>query len=467
MERIRTRIIIAVAERLSAAKDSNAKTELIEELSDNLFQRYADFVAAGMNEEEAYSCAMEDLGDVSELLEYLEEVEGGAYAAEPQRRGRDYLNGFLKGVEDVVRETIAQTKDAVDQAKIITRDIGRKLHEKYPDGFEGNFHIHFDGKDTDHGEHPEGADAECDGQNGENQSGRCSGFSVGYNKDRGFFWESTGKGHSVNEDSIPAENVTALDVQLHNGDVNIYVADQESIDVAGDTEELEVRLNDAGVLTIRQGRTASSSVIFGRGLACADVDLTLPKKVWQSIKLGTVNGDITLNDMVEAEQLVIQTVSGDVTADQARCPQMTLKSVSGDINGQDMSGSIRAESVSGDVELSGGLVDVSVTTVSGDIQIMDSVESVSCNSMSGDVAVETGVLPGVLNLSSKSGDCRARIPATEGFAVEFTTLSGDLHTEFDLVGPMGKKSGSAVYLDGGNRSFSISSTSGDITLEKC
>ena len=54
MERIRTRIIIAVAERLSGAKDSNAKTELIEELSENLYQRYLDLAASGVSEEEAY-----------------------------------------------------------------------------------------------------------------------------------------------------------------------------------------------------------------------------------------------------------------------------------------------------------------------------------------------------------------------------------------------------------------------------
>lgn len=466
MERIRTRIIIAVAERLSSAKDSNAKTELIEELSENLYQRYADLTASGVNEEEAYRRAMEDLGDVSELLEYLSDMDGGASTAESQRRGRDYLNDFLKGVEDVVRETIAQTKDAVGQAKVITRDIGRKLHEKYPDGFEGNFHVHYDTKDTDHGEHPEGADAE--GKNCENPNGRTSGFSVGYSKERGgFFWESTGKGRPVTENSISVENVTALDVQLHNGDVNIYVAEQDTVEISGDTEELEVRLSDTGVLSVRQGKTASSSVIFGRGLACANVDLTLPKKVWASIKLNTVNGDICLNDMLETEHLTIQTVSGDVTADQACCPQMTFKSVSGDINGEDLTGSVRAESVSGDISLSGRLADVSTTTVSGDIQIMDTVETVSCNSMSGDVSIETGVLPGALHLSSKSGDCRAMIPATEGFTVELNTLSGDLHTDFDLVGPMGRKSGSAVYLDGGNRNFSISSTSGDITLEKC
>ncbi len=461
MERIRTRIIIAVAERLSAAKDSNAKTELIEELSDNLYQRYTDLIASGVNEEEAYRRAMEDLGDVSELLEYLEDMECGRSAGETQRHGRDFLNDFLKGVEDVVRETIVQTKDAVDQAKVITRDIGRKLHEKYPNGFEGNFHVHFDDKDTDHGEHPEGEDHE-------GGTGRTSGFSVGYDKERGgFFWESTGKGRPVTENSISVENVSALDIQLHNGDVNVYVAEQENVEISGDTEELEVRLSDDGVLSVRQGKTASSSVIFGRGLACADVDLTLPKKVWQTIRINTVNGDIVLNDMLEADDLVIQTVSGDVSADQACCPNMTFKSVSGDIGAEDVTGSVRAESVSGDITLSGGLVDVSASTVSGDIQINDAAQSIACNSMSGDVTVETGTLPGALHLSSKSGDCRAQIPATEGFTVNLSTLSGDLHTDFDLVGPMGRKSGSAVYLDGGNRSFSISSTSGDITLEKC
>ena len=59
MERIRTRIIIAVAERLSGAKDSNAKTELIEELSENLYQRYLDLAASSVSEEEAYRRAME------------------------------------------------------------------------------------------------------------------------------------------------------------------------------------------------------------------------------------------------------------------------------------------------------------------------------------------------------------------------------------------------------------------------
>ena len=42
MERIRTKFIIAVTQRLAAAADSTAKVELIEELSDNLYSRWQD-----------------------------------------------------------------------------------------------------------------------------------------------------------------------------------------------------------------------------------------------------------------------------------------------------------------------------------------------------------------------------------------------------------------------------------------
>lgn len=430
MDRIKTRIIIAVAERLSAAKDSNAKTDLIEELSENLYQRYADLAASGVTEEEAYQRAMEDLGDVSELLAYLNDMEGTA--AQPHRGARDFMSDFIRGFEEVMRETVSQTKEAVEQAKVITRDFSRKMQEKYPDGFDKS-------------------------------------FSCGYDKERGgFFWESSRKGTPVVEESIPAENVTTLDVQLHNGDVNIYVAEQENIDISGDTEELEIRLDENGCLSVRQGKTASSTVMFGRGLVRADVDLTLPVKVWESMKINTVNGDVTFNDALESAKLVVQTVSGDISADDLTASQLSFKSVSGDINGNEVTGNVKAETVSGDVDLNGRFGDVAATSVSGDVTVGNLFRTISCSSMSGDVDVESEDLPESMNLSSKSGDVKARVPGGQGFSVKLNTLSGDLNTDFELVGPMGvgRRVGSAVYLDGGSSTFTLSSASGDITLEE-
>ncbi len=425
MDRIKTRIIIAVAERLSAAKDSNAKTDLIEELSENLYQRYADLVAEGMNEEDAYLRAMEDLGDVSELLDYLDDMENSETGT--QTHGKEHLNVFLKGVEDVVRETLVQAKDAVDQAKVITRDLTQKFNEKFPDGI--NIQL-------------------------------C-GFDIIRSH------SNRSKGCLVEIAKLPADQVKALDLQLYNGDVTLHVAAQDSVGVSGRGEEdLEVRLDDDGVLYIRQGTTASSTVAFGRGLARTDVELTLPDKVWEFVRINTVNGDVALEDMLETNELSLQTVNGDISADRACCPQMTFQSVSGDIDGTDLAGNVLVDTKSGDVTLSGSFVEVKAGSMSGDVEISGTAEIVHGSSMSGDVSTEMETLPSELKASSKSGDCCVRIPDGQGFTVSLRTVSGDLNTDFELVGTIGRKSSNAIYLDGGERNYSISSISGDISLEK-
>ena len=58
------------------------------------------------------------------------------------------------------------------------------------------------------------------------------------------------------------------------------------------------------------------------------------------------------------------------------------------------------------------------------------------------------------------------MPGGVGFTLQFSTVSGDLDSDFELVGPIGSRSGEAIYLDGGGRTFHISSVSGDISLRQ-
>ncbi len=424
MDRIKTRIIIAVAERLGTAKDSNTKTELIEELSENLYQRYTDFVGAGATDEEAYLRAMENLGDVSELLAYLGNLEE---PVEPDNQSdtKEPLNDFIRGVEDVARETLVQAKDAVDQVKVITRDLTQKFNEKFPNGIN----IQLCGVDIirSHRNH---------------------------------------RGHFTEVANLLADNIRGFDIQLHNGDVDLHVATQDRVVVSSDAEGLEVHLDDNGVLYIRQGNTAASSVAFGRGLVRTDVVLTIPDKAWEFIRINTVNGDVELADTLETGDLSIQTVNGDISAAHTCCPQMLFKSVSGDISGEELAGNVEAETKSGDVSLTGRFVAVKTNSMSGDVELRGTANLVHCSSMSGDVDAEIKTLPLELHAESKSGDCCVRIPEGQGFTVALHTVSGDLSTDFELVGTIGRKSSNAVYLDGGDRNFSISSISGDISLEK-
>ena len=123
MERMKMKFIIAVTERLSAAAESGAKVELIEELSDNLYSRWQDLISNGMDEEEAYRQALDELGDVDELLAYLASLGPDGELPKQDSSFRDFTSELLHGVEGIVRETVNQTKDAVDQATVIVRNV--------------------------------------------------------------------------------------------------------------------------------------------------------------------------------------------------------------------------------------------------------------------------------------------------------------------------------------------------------
>lgn len=430
MDRIRTKLIIVVTSRLAAAPDSNAKTDLIEELSDNLYQRYCDMVGMGMDEEAAYQKALDELGDVDELLAYLHSLGPDGELPRQEGQNRDYMGEFFKGAEEVFRETVSQTKDAMGQAKGILKDVAKNLKEKYPHGFDYR---------TENGHVTIHVDSPGDG------------------------------GARVVENTVfSSQNVTAIDVNVVNGDVHLHLLDDPEADVIveGDTNRLELSLSDAGILYIRQNNTASSFFLFGRDLVTADVELYLPKRIWESIAVTTVSGDVELPSGLDVRKLDVKTASGDVELQGVACPDMRLHTAGGDIDGRSLRGEIKAEAASGDMVFEGDFSNLEISTASGDVRVMGSVAAARCNSASGDISIRTGVMPHELNLTSRSGDCEVRIPDGQGFTLRFRTVSGDIRSEFPMVAPMGAKSGNAVYLGGGESVMNLSTVSGDISMKR-
>lgn len=478
MERMKTKFIIAVTDRLSSAAESGAKVELIEELSDNLYSRWQDLVSGGASEEDAYRQALEELGDVDELLAYLASLGPEGELPRQDSSFRDFTSELLHGVEGIVRETVNQTRDAVDQATVIVRNVSEKIKEKYPEGFKGRVYVHFDNEGPQQPpvcqvdvEPEQGGQETCVCQEEPENGGKGWSFAVGYSKDKGgFFWEGShpSSGQRVTSSTLPSQELKGVDIQLVNGDVTIHLDEDSEADVRldGDVEQLEVRVNDSGVLSIRQGNTASSSFFFHRGLASADVELTLPARFWEFLHIAATNGDVDVDGALEAGKIVLKTTSGDVTLEEASCTEFAFKSASGDLDATIDARAVQVETASGDIELEGDAGSFRAASASGDICLTGSVRELRCASASGDVEVETEVMPDQLEISSKSGDCQVTMPGGQGFTLQFSTVSGDLDTDFPLVGPVGARSGEAIYLDGGGRTFRISSISGDITLRQ-
>lgn len=129
MDRIKTKIIIAVTNKLSAAADTDARTDLIEELSENLYQRYEDLIAEGITEGEAFQQAMENLGDVNELLAYLADTAGQEGAAVDDK-GRD--NGCsTEGREDSADSENSSAKQGFSKEDFnqLGKEIGKEIGE--------------------------------------------------------------------------------------------------------------------------------------------------------------------------------------------------------------------------------------------------------------------------------------------------------------------------------------------------
>lgn len=440
MNRIETKIIITVTNRLAAAKESDAKTDLIEELSENLYQRYLDLAASGLAEEEALKQAMDSLGDVQELLDYLKEEEmAGAMQQEQQnfekqgfeqsgehQRTSQNDSGFNfkmedleEGIENIVNAALSTARVATDYAKDVAKDVSEQIKERYPEGINMRF-----GR----------------------QNSRVMDCT-----------------------SIAGDSINAIDISLTNGDVRVSVSDDETapIEVVGDVDEIETIIGENGTLIVRQGATASSTFFFMRGMRYSDLEIVLPLKLWERISVKTTNGDIHMDDELTCRRLAVTAARGDLFVGNVNCEQMELQSASGDVRAENLNGSLRAESKSGDVDVEGRFAYCELISVSGDVSFEGDAAELIVSSTSGDVHVSPVVQPEKIKAASVSGDCHVKVPGDCGFKLSYRTSCGEFDTDLELTGILREKRGDVTYLvngSPGSAEIEMSSVSGDLHL---
>lgn len=500
MDEMRSRFTAAVSAALSAAPASAAKDDMVEELSDNLYRRFLDMTGAGMGEEEAFRRAMDGLGDVDELLGYL--GAGGGQA----RRGPDAQPGGQGEIEELFNGLAGMCRAAVDQTRqavIRARDAVRRRTTW--ENRNGSVRVHFDtrpGGETPSepdpaqapGSDPPGPDGwqfDAELNRGEGRFFAGGGpkqnkdvvYGFGYDKAKGGFYTQWGEDRPdrgpqfSGEDAAMTGNddgtysVTALrdlrglNVQTSAGDVAIHMSEapDAGVIIDGDVDDLDVTCSADGVLTIREGRTASSSFFSRMGLGSADVELFLPRRYWEDISVSTASGDVTIDrDGLDVGRLSVRTASGDLSARLFACGRLEFRSAGGDLEVKGDCAELQAETMSGDLELDGQFERAALKTASGDINLLGSARHLDCASLSGDVDLSLRSLPEGMELSSKSGDCSVRLPDMGPFTLRCRTTSGEL----DLDAPIWYEGSTAVCGDGSGAQYNIRTVSGDILLRK-
>lgn len=158
------------------------------------------------------------------------------------------------------------------------------------------------------------------------------------------------------------------------------------------------------------------------------------------IECGSTSGDIEMNLMDIENEVILETVSGDIKLDEVKSNKIDINTTSGGIK-------LRDNKVK--------FIDASTT--SGDVKFQGLGNYFKINTTSGKVEIELEEMFEEITSSSVSGDIRIKIPENDGFKLKYSTISGDLKSDFNL---------DAGEYKTGSSKITLRTTSGDIDIEK-
>ena len=229
--------------------------------------------------------------------------------------------------------------------------------------------------------------------------------------------------------SLPAANISAVEINWVAGHVNIRFTDTDQITFSetakrnfDDSERLHYRVRD-GKLTIQFCK--SQWKLFA----------SLPDKALE----------IALPRSMSLASLRVETVSADVAAGGAAglLDALAVETVSGQVACEGLSGRrLNAQSVSGTLAFAGAF------------------EAVKANTVSGEIALRFYDMPRQVNAESVSGNVKLALPENKGFTVKFDSVSGRLRCSFADLSSRGK----TVYGDGSSQ-ITLQTVSGSAVID--
>ena len=230
---------------------------------------------------------------------------------------------------------------------------------------------------------------------------------------------------------VPAEDITALDIDWVAGDVKIMVTDGEEIVVTEHADrcipaEYALLLEADNTLRIRY-----SNDVWGIDMPEKDLTVLLPRTVAENltaVDLSGVSADFAVDKLTVRDAFSFDTTSGKLKTEV-----LTATGAKADVN-----------SVSGDIELDGSFREVKAGSTSGEIDLM------------------LRNAPAAVEVSTVSGEVDVELPAGTGFTLDYSTVSGELECDFPLTKSV---DGKFVCGDGACR-IEVGTTSGSLSVER-
>lgn len=212
------------------------------------------------------------------------------------------------------------------------------------------------------------------------------------------------------EVSLPAEEIAELEIHWVSGDINITAYDGDTIQiketgVSEDEAKLRYRVID-GRLVI-QFRAAGWNVGLFKDLK-KDLEIRVPQTMAADMK-----------------EIVIESVSGEVSAEGLVCQQIDLEGVN------------------------------------GEYLLQGAFETIDCEIVNGELTLQASVCPKNVDVEAVNGSVVMTLPENEGFTATLDSVNGNLDCDFE--GKAEKKS--FVYGDG-SATFDFETVNGGVRIQR-
>lgn len=253
----------------------------------------------------------------------------------------------------------------------------------------------------------------------------------------------------IGEDGAP---VRALAVGLIGGHIDV-ITHQDSADARVEVHEVVGRPLtidwDGRELRIVQLRDGGAGIWEhlknGRGWPhdSAHVSVSVPRDATCSVS--TVSASAVISGLRSGVRA--NTVSGAMTVEDVT-GQVRFNAVSGSIEAQGLDGSFTADNVSGEILVQRSRLD-----------------PIKLNTVSGDITLDLSHGRATVTSSAVSGNVTLRMPHTDGYAVNVSTVSGHAIVDGRELGN-GKRWGRGGHLADGDEALRVkaSSVSGDVIV---
>jgi hypothetical protein len=253
----------------------------------------------------------------------------------------------------------------------------------------------------------------------------------------------------VNQQEIDVAHINSIDVLYHADSIMLFSGDADRIIIkeymSRDNSDYYATVATAGnKLTVESGRRPWGLMIMFR----TRIEVYLPASYPHPITVKTSSGSIKADDDYACSNLHLECSSGSISVNAITAESISLRTSSGSIHGQRLtgnldlrtsSGSIAVEHIEGDVsaEASSGSITfeqaegrVAAKTSGGRIRVDALAGALTAQASSGSIHCGISALTGDLSLTASSGSVNLELARTAAFNFSARTSSGGLSTPF-------------------------------------